>query len=103
MKFFAFDFIPDRHKTQEMCDRVVSEDPTLIVCCPDKCITVVLKILSSLVSMRNFLNANNCRHKQNFENCKHDLNFIFYVVSENVIDFLSNLAFLAIENVVIFT
>ena len=34
-----------------MCDRVVSEDPTLIVYCPDKCITIVFKILSSLVSM----------------------------------------------------
>ena len=83
-----------------MCDRVVSEDPTLIVYCPDKCITVVLKTLSSLVSMWNFLNANNCWHKQNFENCKHDINFIFYVVSEYVIDFLSNLAFLAVENVI---
>ena len=25
--FFVFDFIPDRHKTQEVCDSVVSEDP----------------------------------------------------------------------------
>ena len=25
--FFAFNFIPGWYKTQEMCDRVVSEDP----------------------------------------------------------------------------
>ena len=37
--FFVFDSIPDRYKTQEMCDRVVSEDPYLIVYCPDKHIT----------------------------------------------------------------
>ena len=34
--FFVFDSIPDQYKTQEMCDRVVSEDPFLIVYCPDK-------------------------------------------------------------------
>ena len=33
---FVFDSIPDQYKTQEMCDRVVSEDPFLIVYCPDK-------------------------------------------------------------------
>ena len=33
---FVFDSIPDRYKTQKMCDRVVSEDPFLIVHCPDK-------------------------------------------------------------------
>ena len=33
---FVFDSITDRYKTQEMCDRVVSEDPFLIVYCPDK-------------------------------------------------------------------
>ena len=34
--FFVFDSIPNQYKTQEMCDRVVSEDVFLIVCCPDK-------------------------------------------------------------------
>ena len=34
--FFVFGFIPNRYKTQEMCDRVVSEDPLLKVYCPDK-------------------------------------------------------------------
>ena len=34
--FFVFDSIPDWYKTQEMCDRVVSEDPFLTVYCPDK-------------------------------------------------------------------
>ena len=32
--FFVFDFISDRYKTQEMCDRVVSEDPFLIIYWP---------------------------------------------------------------------
>ena len=34
--FFEFDSIPDGSKTQEICDRVVSEDPFRIVYCPDK-------------------------------------------------------------------
>ena len=34
--FFVFDSIPDWYKTQEMCDRVVSEDLFLIKHCPDK-------------------------------------------------------------------
>ena len=37
--FFVFDSIPDWHKTQEMCDRVVSEDPFLLVYHLDKYIT----------------------------------------------------------------
>ena len=32
---FLFDSIPDRHKTQVMCGRFVSEDPFVIVYCPD--------------------------------------------------------------------
>ena len=36
---FVFDAIPNQYKTQEMCSRVVSEDPFLIVYCPDKCKT----------------------------------------------------------------
>ena len=32
--FFVFDFISDRYKTQEMCDRVVFEDPFLIIYWP---------------------------------------------------------------------
>ena len=35
----VFDTNPDWYKTQEMCDRVVSEDPFLIAYCPDKYIT----------------------------------------------------------------
>ena len=31
-----FDSIPDQYKTQQMFDRVVSEDPFLIVYCSDK-------------------------------------------------------------------
>ena len=34
--FVVFDSIPNQYKTQEMCDKVVSEDPFLIVYCPDK-------------------------------------------------------------------
>ena len=35
--FFVFDSIPDQYRTQEMCDTVVYEDPSLIIyCCPDK-------------------------------------------------------------------
>ena len=37
--FFVFDSIPDQCKTQEMCDRVFSEGPFLIVYCSDKYIT----------------------------------------------------------------
>ena len=33
---FLFDSIPKQYKTQEMCNTVVSNDPSLIVCCPDK-------------------------------------------------------------------
>ena len=39
MFFFLFKFAPDRYKTLEMCNRVVSEDPFLIVYCPDIYIT----------------------------------------------------------------
>ena len=34
--FLVFDSIPDWYKTQEMCDRVVSENYFLILYCPDK-------------------------------------------------------------------
>ena len=36
MGFFVFVSISDRYKTQEICDRVASEDPSLIVYCPDR-------------------------------------------------------------------
>ena len=36
MFFFVFNSIPDQYKTQEMCDRVVSEDRFLIVYCPNQ-------------------------------------------------------------------
>ena len=32
---FVFDSINDWYETQEKCDRVVSENPSLIVYCPD--------------------------------------------------------------------
>ena len=38
-RFFVFDCIPDQYKTQEICETVVSNDPPLIVYCPDKYIT----------------------------------------------------------------
>ena len=34
--FFVFDYIPSQYNTQEICDRVVSQDPFFIVYCPDK-------------------------------------------------------------------
>ena len=34
--FFVFDSIPDRYKSQEICDRVVPEDFFIIVYCPHK-------------------------------------------------------------------
>ena len=34
--FFVFLSTPDLNKIQEICDRGVSEDPFLIVYCPDK-------------------------------------------------------------------
>ena len=34
--FFVSDSIPDWYKTQEKSDKVVSEDPFLMVYCPDK-------------------------------------------------------------------
>ena len=37
--FSVIDSIADQYKNQEMCDRVVSEDPFFIVYCPDKYIT----------------------------------------------------------------
>ena len=37
--FFVLGSIPDQYNTQEIIDKVVSEDPFLIVYCPDKCKT----------------------------------------------------------------
>ena len=34
--FFAFVYIPDRYKTQQMCQNIVSEDPFMSVYCLDK-------------------------------------------------------------------
>ena len=34
--FIAFIYIPDRYKTQEMCHRVISEDPFSIRYLPDQ-------------------------------------------------------------------
>ena len=38
-------YIPDQSKTQEMCDKVVSEDPFSIFYCPDKYQRIVMKLL----------------------------------------------------------
>ena len=49
--FFVIDSIPKQYKTQEICDRVVSEDPFMIVYYPDKykthkeCVIEVLMII----------------------------------------------------------
>ena len=37
--FFAFDFIPNQYKTQEIYDIIVSLYPFLMTYCPDKCKT----------------------------------------------------------------
>ena len=34
--FIALEFIPDRYKTQEMCDRIISDDPFSLGYAPDK-------------------------------------------------------------------
>ena len=34
--FFCIFFIPDQYKTQEMCDRIISEDPFSIRYVPDQ-------------------------------------------------------------------
>ena len=34
--FLAFIYIPDWYQTQEMCDKVISEDPFMIAYYPDK-------------------------------------------------------------------
>ena len=44
---------------------------------------LVFETLRNLVSMKNFLNANNCWRKQNFENFQHD------VLSESLFGFVS--------------
>ena len=36
IEFFVFDSITQQYKTQDICDRVASEDLFLIVYCPDK-------------------------------------------------------------------
>ena len=54
--FFVFDSIPDWHKTQEMCDRLVSEDSFLIVYSLDKfklCDEVVDDSLAALKLIPN--------------------------------------------------
>ena len=33
---FEFSSIPDWYKTQEICDRIIFEDPFMIVYCPDR-------------------------------------------------------------------
>ena len=60
----------------------------------------LLKILYNLVSMKYFLNANNCRHNQNFEKCPTRPYHNFLCTSESRIDFVSFLVFLALENVI---
>ena len=50
---FIFDCISDQYKTQEMFENIVSNGPSLIVYCPVKYITQVLKlILDCLVTSK---------------------------------------------------
>ena len=55
MFFLGFDPIPDQYKTQELSDRVVSENPFLRVYCPDKYKTqrIVIKLLMILLQRCN--------------------------------------------------
>ena len=48
---------------------------------------VVFKILNNLVFMQNFLNAHNCRRKQNFENYPTQPYLYLNVLSESSIHF----------------
>ena len=66
---------------------------------------LLLKILSNIVSMKYFLNVNNYWHffSKILKNLQHDPNFIFDLLSESRIGFVSFLVFLALENVVSFT
>ena len=34
--FFVFDSIPEWHKTQDMCDRVIYEDSFILINCPGR-------------------------------------------------------------------
>ena len=34
--FFVFHSVSDQYKTQEICDRVVPEDPFMLIYCPDR-------------------------------------------------------------------
>ena len=62
-----------------------------------------LKILYNLVSMKYFLNVNNCWHKQSFEK-RPQWTFLFFdVLSESRIGFVPLLAFWALGSVVSFT
>ena len=33
---FLFDFVPDRHMTQELCDKFVAEELFMLKYCPDR-------------------------------------------------------------------
>ena len=37
--FLAFIYVAGRYKIQEMCDRVISEDPFMLLYCPHRCKT----------------------------------------------------------------
>ena len=73
--FFIFISISDRCKTQDICDRVVSENPFLIVYCPDKyetprmcdevvydCLVASKFILDWLVTSKMLENLDNVVH-----------------------------------------
>ena len=69
--FFVFVSIPDWYKTQELFDRVVSEDSFLIVYCPDKCKTQGMRdktVDLETIFLSNFwlgiLNLNNAKHSK---------------------------------------
>ena len=64
---------------------------------------VVFEILHNLISMQNFLNANNCWRKQNFENFPVWPYLYFRRTFRIIIWFCLIFSFPAVENVVSFT
>ena len=64
---------------------------------------VVFEILRNLISMQNFLNANNCWRKQKFEKFRTWPRLYFWCTFRIIIWFCLTFGFLAVENFVSFT
>ena len=50
---FVSDYVPDCYKTQEMCNKVLSEEYFILKCCPDgyqpmKCVKKLLILFCSI-------------------------------------------------------